>query len=156
MRVEIIIVTYNSSKVIIGCIESIKKHIIGYSYTVTVVDNKSSDNTVQIIESLFPEVTIYEMEGNSGYGKANNYAILKSTADYIQILNPDTILLNNIFKYYETHITLDKNIGILGAELFSNKLSFSESHGNIPSMASVIHEQLLKNIFSHYRLKKIK
>lgn len=87
-----VIVTYNGSRWIKKCIESIKED--GINLKIIVIDNNSNDNTISIIKLYFPEVTLIESKENLGFGKANNigYEIaVAENADYIYLLNQDTI-----------------------------------------------------------------
>lgn len=89
-KLFVIIVTYNAEKWIKKCLNSIYRSTI--ILTTIVIDNNSSDNTVQYIKSNFPEVKLFEYKSNLGFGKANNVGInyaLKNNADYIYLLNQD-------------------------------------------------------------------
>lgn len=86
----VIIVTYNGAKWIHKCLNSIYESTI--TSTILVVDNNSSDNTVQIIKADYPSVILFEYHKNLGFGKANNIGIgyaLRHQADYVYLLNQD-------------------------------------------------------------------
>ena len=87
----IIIATYNGVKWIEQCLQS-----IDYSkYNVIVVDNNSSDDTVDFIKDNFPKTIVLEQNKNLGFGKANNLGMsyaLKNGADYVFLLNQDVYL----------------------------------------------------------------
>lgn len=89
-KVYSIVVTYNGVKWISKCIYSLlnstqKNHII-------VIDNNSSDKTVEIIDNSFPTVEIIKSKINLGFGRANNIGFRKAIendADYVFLLNQD-------------------------------------------------------------------
>jgi GT2 family glycosyltransferase len=90
MKVYAIIVTFNGSPWISRCLDGLRNSTITPS--VTIVDNNSNDNTVEIIKNSYPEVTLLESKENLGFGKANNIGIthaLKRGADYFFLLNQD-------------------------------------------------------------------
>jgi GT2 family glycosyltransferase len=90
VKISIIIVTYNSIRDIDNCLKSISEQTI-QPFEIIVVDNKSTDNTVLHIQTIYPYVHLIINETNDGYGKANNLGVKHALGDYIVILNPDTI-----------------------------------------------------------------
>jgi len=92
--VSIIIVTYNSSGEIENCLNSLTKERGSLTQEIIVVDNGSTDETVEIIRDKFPHVRLYDTGENLGFAKACNFAAAQSKAPYILQLNPDTIVLD--------------------------------------------------------------
>lgn len=90
-NITIIILTYNNIKDIKTCLSSITKQTYPH-YSVIVVDNLSTDGTVEYIQKAFPYVRIIQTGENLGYAAGNNVGIerVDSNSDYIAILNPDT------------------------------------------------------------------
>lgn len=87
MKVFTVIVTYNGIKWIEQCLENIvnQSHVI-------VVDNNSTDTTIEIITEKFPQVQLFPQDKNWGFGVANNIGIsesLKLGADAVFLLNQD-------------------------------------------------------------------
>ena len=96
MDISIIIVNYNVQEFIVPCIKSIIQHSKGeYSYEIIVVDNNSSDTSCKIINEYFPEIEIIKNKFNFGFAKAVNQGFAKSSGEYIFILNPDTLFVEN-------------------------------------------------------------
>jgi GT2 family glycosyltransferase len=90
MKCFIIIVTYNGLSWIKKCITSISD-----KYSVIIVDNNSSDDTVSYIENFHPNIILVKQTLNLGFGAANNIGIslaLKQGADFIFLLNQDAYL----------------------------------------------------------------
>lgn len=92
MDVSIIIVNYNTRQLTIEAIQSVYQSVTEYSYEVIVVDNASSDDSVEKIKKHFPEITLIENKENTGFAKANNQAIRASASDYVLLLNSDTVV----------------------------------------------------------------
>ena len=83
-KVFVVIVTYNGVQWIRKCLQSCQ------DYPVVVVDNQSTDATVEIIQNEFPKVHLIEESKNHGFGQANNIGIsyaLNKGADYVFLLN---------------------------------------------------------------------
>jgi GT2 family glycosyltransferase len=90
MRNEyIIIVTYNVITWLHKCLKSC------FHYSIIIVDNASTDETVSFIEANYPDITLLKQQKNLGFGKANNLGIsyaLKNGCDYVFLLNQDAYL----------------------------------------------------------------
>ena len=90
---EIIIVNYNSSFWLKKTLDSLYKYYVPFSkhnVIITVVDNDSSDNSIEILEKEFHQINLIKSNKNLGFSAGNNLALRKSTADYIMLLNSDT------------------------------------------------------------------
>lgn len=83
----VVVVTYNHAEYIEDCLETVLANNPG---EVVVVDSGSSDDTVAIVETEFPEVDIFRSEENLGYGAGNNRAVRRTDSEYVVVLNPDT------------------------------------------------------------------
>lgn len=92
---SIIIVNYNSAKLITDCIASIYRFTNPGFFEILVVDNGSSPNDQQTIQGRFPEVRWVSMKDNAGFARANNEGIRQSNGDVVLLLNPDTVVENN-------------------------------------------------------------
>jgi GT2 family glycosyltransferase len=84
-NLTIIIVTYNSSKIIEECLNSFNNKL----YNVFIVDNNSSDETIEVIKNKFPHINIIANSKNLGFGRANNKVLNQCSTKYALILNPD-------------------------------------------------------------------
>ena len=98
MKLSVVIVNYNVRHYITQCLYSVRRAIDGMDADVYVVDNHSQDDSVEYIRRHFPDVHLIESNHNLGFAKANNIAIRRSTAEYVLMLNPDTIVGENTFR----------------------------------------------------------
>lgn len=122
-KVTVIILNYKTKQLTLKCINSVKKSIY-QDINIIVVDNDSKDNLEQDISDI-SGVLFIQTGNNLGYTGGNNVGIKKALslgANYIFILNADTILekntINNLIKIMDS----DKKIGIIGPKiLFSDK-----------------------------------
>lgn len=95
-NVYIIIVTYNAMRWIKQCLDSSE------GYNVIVVDNASTDNTIQYIYKNYSHVTVLPQKENLGFGKGNNigisYALKHFSAEYVFLLNQDAYLVDSVIE----------------------------------------------------------
>ena len=119
MTLSIVIVNYNTRKLLRSCLASIYAGANGRPFDVRVVDNNSRDDSVGMVRSEFPKVKVTENKSNVGFSKANNAVIAQTDADYILLLNPDTLVLGDaidrVVKYLEGH----PEVGICGCKVLN-------------------------------------
>src|SRR5271157_4991441 len=95
--VSVTIVTYNSGRFIKRCLESVLEQRYP-SMEVIVIDNASTDGTVDILEQFADRCRIYYNDENIGFAAAQNQAINLSRGDWVLTLNPDVLLLPNFIQ----------------------------------------------------------
>lgn len=93
--VAIVIVSYNSEDHIAACLESVFAQKKSVSQQVIVVDNESRDGTVALIREQFPQVELIIPGANLGFAKGVNLGVKHADAEFVLLLNPDTIILEN-------------------------------------------------------------
>ena len=94
-KISIVIVSYNVSKLLDECLQSVARALQGIDGEVFVVDNHSVDKTIAMLKEKHPEVKVIANEENVGFSRANNQAIRLSEAEYVLLLNPDTVVYEN-------------------------------------------------------------
>ena len=117
--IYIILINYNGYKDTIDCVNNLKK--INYkNYKIIVVDNASSDDSVEILNEELKNCTIIKSKKNLGFAGGNNLGVnyaLDHKADYILLLNNDTIVepqfLNNMLNSF----SIGSKIGIVGCKI---------------------------------------
>lgn len=104
--ISIIIVNYNSGDFLYNCIKGIIDNIKELSVEIIVVDNASTDNSLNICKetSEFSDVKFIDAGGNIGFAKANNIGIKYASGKMIHFLNPDTVVDNTIENSYKKAI----------------------------------------------------
>ncbi len=117
MQMSVIIVSWNVRDHLRRCLASIQETTQDLEYEVIVVDNDSDDQSVEMIQEEFPEVTIIASNTNLGFGTANNRGAEIATGDVFFILNDDTVLQENSLKKVYDKMISEKEIGVLGYHL---------------------------------------
>ena len=94
-KISIVIVSYNVSKLLDECLQSVARALQSIDGEVFVVDNHSVDKTIAMLKEKHPEVKVIANEENVGFSRANNQAIRLSEAEFVLLLNPDTVVYEN-------------------------------------------------------------
>lgn len=129
MDVSIIIINYRSPQMVIECVESVLKKTEGITYEIIIIDNGSGDNSETILKrQLGDSITLVEAGENLGFGKANNLGVDYAKGEYIFLLNPDTLLVNNAIKILHDYIKVNRKVGIVGGNLFSPDMKATPSY----------------------------
>lgn len=95
MLLSIVIVNWNTTRLLDTCLDSIYRHVGIRDFEVIVVDNASADFSEADFRSKHPSATLFANQENLGYAEGNNQAIAASTGDYVLLLNPDTELTSD-------------------------------------------------------------
>ncbi|UTW65292.1 glycosyltransferase [bacterium SCSIO 12643] len=133
-RLTVIIVNYNVEYFLAQCLHSVRKAAQLAPIETIVVDNNSSDGSVEMTKRLFPEVQIIANKDNKGFSSANNQAIRISKADYVLLLNPDTLVEEDTFKKCIDFMDQHPNAGGLGVKMVDGKGQFlAESKRGLPT-----------------------
>jgi GT2 family glycosyltransferase len=135
---SIIVVSYNTKDLTQKCIESIVKNTHKISYEIIVVDNASTDGSIEKIRNSKFEIrnpiVIIENKTNLGYAKANNLGIKAAKGKAYLLLNSDTLILENaIDKAYE-HL---KEADILTINLKNEDMTNQQAAGFGPNLFNI-------------------
>lgn len=151
MKLSIIIVNYNVRYFLEQCLQSVRKAVQGIDAEVLVVDNTSSDGSVEMVRELFPEVHLIANTENVGFSKANNQAIRKSKGEYILLLNPDTVVEEDTFRKVCGFMDTHADAGGLGVYMIDGKGNFlPESKRGLPTPAVAFYKIFgLSALFPH-------
>lgn len=110
--ISIIIVNYNVKEFVKNLLYSLHKSLINYSSEIIVIDNASSDGSVENIKDKFPYVKVIANKENIGFGKANNQGLEVAKGKYIVLLNPDTIVREDTFSKLIDFVNNNPKVGM--------------------------------------------
>lgn len=135
MKLSVIIVNYNVTRLLRDCLLSIQKYIKEVAYEVIVIDNASTDGSWRDLISEFPAVHFIASEINGGFSKANNRAVQTAKGEYILLLNPDTEFEGFYMKDLLDFSDSQPNFGCLGIRMHDAEGNFlPESKRSVPDM----------------------
>ena len=115
--ISIIIVNYNVKDFLQNLINSIEKAVQEINSEIIVVDNASTDNSVEFLREKFPYIKIIANEKNLGFSKANNIGLKEAKGDYLILLNPDTLVSEDTFTKMIEFVKKTNNIGLAGCKI---------------------------------------
>ena len=130
--VSIVVLNYNAGKLLLNCIESIKKSSY-QNIEILVVDNISSDNSQIECKRKFPDIKLIQNDENLGYCGGNNAGIKKAEGEFIIILNPDTIVETN---WIDELLNAQKEFG---DGLYQPKILSLNEENTIQSTGNMLH-----------------
>src|SRR6202158_6284248 len=122
-RVSVTIVTYNSGRFIKRCLESVLAQRYA-NQEIIVIDNASSDGTVDILEQFEDRCQITYNDENIGFAAAQNQAIRASNGDWVLTLNPDVLLLPNFIQALVDAGQISPKIGTVCGKLLAMTATF--------------------------------
>lgn len=120
MKLSIIIISYNTKGLLADCINSIENCLKQLAYEILVVDNNSTDGSVELLKSQFPKVKLIENNYNAGFAKANNQGLLFCSGEYILLLNSDTLVLGDAIDKLVKFMNKHKEAAICGPRLLNS------------------------------------
>ena len=98
MKLSVVIVSYNVRPYLTACLDSVARALEGIEGEVFVVDNDSTDDSVEVVAGSYPWVHLINNKENLGFSKANNKAIREANGEYVLLLNPDTNVAEDTLK----------------------------------------------------------
>lgn len=133
-KLAIVIVNYNVKFFLEQALITVQKATQGIKAQTIVVDNNSVDGSLEMLQEKFPNVTVIANKENVGFSRANNQGIVIADAEFILLLNPDTVLeedtLIKCVQFMEQH----PNAGALGVKMIDGKGNFlPESKRGLPT-----------------------
>ena len=149
--VSIIIVTYNSEKEIINCINSLLPQLNDLNGEIVIIDNNSTDNTIFLIKEIDNKsISIIQNSDNFGYTIANNQGIKNAKGEYLLLLNPDTIVPNGVINNLLNEIQDNKNFGAIAPQLRFSNGRIQKSCRRFPRRRDILYESIgLSKIFKN-------
>ena len=131
---SVVIVNYNVRAFLQLCLHAVQKASQHLHVEVFVVDNASSDDSIQMVHNHYPEVKLIANTHNVGFAKANNQALRIAKGRHVLLLNPDTIVPENAFNNMVAYMDANPGVGGLGTRMVDGAGKFlPESKRGIPT-----------------------
>jgi GT2 family glycosyltransferase len=145
--VSIILVNYNTKEITTSCIRSIFQNTKGIKFEIIVVDNNSSDGSVEYLKREFNgKIKLVESNVNLGFGGGANVGIKESTGKYVLLLNTDTVILDNTIKNMFDFMEGEENkdVAVIGVVLIDENGNALQSYGEFLPFKVGINEFIFK------------
>lgn len=132
--VSVIIVNWNAREYLLQCLASLNTEASRYSMEIMVVDNASSDDSVDWVKRCYPDVVLIRNVENLGFAKANNLAILASTGRYVCFVNSDVKVLANCITGLVNFCEEHPKVGMVGPRIIGGDGKIAPSCRGFPSV----------------------
>jgi len=137
LDVTVSIVNYNVRDHLKKCLDSIRNCGTPLRLQVVVVDNSSTDGSVDMVHRDFPEVRLIALPDNIGYAAGNNRALQDAQGRYILILNPDTEVTPAAIDAIVSHLQTHPEAGLVGCRLLNSDGSLQHSILSYPRLGNI-------------------
>ena len=139
-NVPAVIVNYNAGSYLVDCVRSLRAEGLT---TIVVVDNDSKDGSVEDLEAADPAVTIVRTGRNLGFGTGVNRGAAAVDAEFILVLNADTVVEPGMVKALVASIDADPKVGIVGPLIETPDGDLYPSARTFPTMADAVGHAFL-------------
>lgn len=136
LNVSIVIITRNTRELLRNLLKSIEADtsLKPFLKDVIVVDNYSTDGSNAMVNKEFPWVILVKNDRNRGFAAAANIGISHTEADYIFLLNSDTVLIEGEGAKMVQFMAENPDVGICGPQLVHEDMRVQRSYAHIPSL----------------------
>jgi GT2 family glycosyltransferase len=137
MDVSVIIVNWNTKKVLRDCLSSVCEQTKDLDYEIIVIDNASIDGSTEMVRDEFQQVILVENVENRGFAAANNQGIALAKGRYILLLNSDTIVCDNAIEKTVRYADSLPNAAVVGCQVLENSDTIQMTCFRFPSVAHI-------------------
>jgi N-acetylglucosaminyl-diphospho-decaprenol L-rhamnosyltransferase len=138
--VSAVVVSFNSAGYLPDCVRSLRSEGVA---DVVVVDNASSDGSVEAVRRADPETRIVETGANLGFGSAANRGVATTASPYVLILNPDTVVEPGTVKALSAALDRDPGLAVVGPRMENPDGSLYPSVRRFPAMGVALGHAFL-------------
>jgi N-acetylglucosaminyl-diphospho-decaprenol L-rhamnosyltransferase len=142
---SIVIVSWNVRDLLRRCVGSVLESLSSgrpgqLSWQLIVVDNASSDGSVQMLQQEYPRVEIIANQRNLGFTAGNNQGISLGDGRYVLLLNPDTEVVEDALSQMVSHMDENPRVGALGPQLLYPDGAVQSSRRRFPGLDTAFLE----------------
>lgn len=134
--VSVVIVNWNTRDLLDQALESLHAQTTSVRFETIVVDNGSADGSPEMVRRKWPEVRLHALPENRGFAVANNVGFTDARADYILLLNSDTIVLATTLSGLVDVLDRRPDVGCVGARHLNGDGSLQRSIDAAPNLVN--------------------
>lgn len=155
MDITISIVNWNTIEELDACLKSVLAQT-GADVEVIVVDNASSDGSVDFVSSRFPQIKLIANDKNVGFSRAQNQSIKQSHGRYVMLLNPDSVIPEtDVLAKLIAFADANPKVGIVGPKIENPDGSLQYSARRFPTIgAGLFRRTPLGKLFPNNKFVK--
>jgi len=138
MDVSIVIVNWNTCQITCDCLKSVYRQTGNINFEVIVVDNASTDGSVDVVKVQFPQVILIENNENRGFAAANNQGITRAKGRYVLLLNSDTVVLGNAIAKIVSFADNKSDVAVVGCRVLNPDGTLQQTCSMFPSILNML------------------
>lgn len=150
MLLSVVLINHNTHDYLKACLASMVRQMQpGTGIEVILVDNGSTDGSVEMVRRDFPEVRLFPQSENLGFTKANNIGLREACGRYRLVLNSDTEIIGDALEVMCRYMDEHPDVGALGAQLLNPDGTIQLSCRKFPSFRTAFFHRysLLTRLF---------
>ena len=136
---SVAIVSFNTRELVAECVASV---LAAGPERVIVVDNASSDGTVELLRERFPSVCVIANADNRGYGAAANQALAVSDTPSVLLLNGDTVVAPDCVTALSEYVAAHPSAAVVGPRLANADGTLQRSTYPFPSALDIVFGEI--------------
>jgi N-acetylglucosaminyl-diphospho-decaprenol L-rhamnosyltransferase len=140
LELSIIIVSWNVAELLAACLDSIDRNVSRLQLEVIVVDSASSDHTVEMVRTRFPQAMLLAQTENLGFSRCNNIGLAAAHGRHLLLLNPDTEVLDDALAKMVAYLNANPAVGIVGPHTLNTDGSTQSTRRRFPTLATGFFE----------------
>lgn len=140
LDLSIVIVNWNVCDLLRDCLNSVQNTVHNITYEIIVVDSASSDASVDMVKSEFPNVKLLAQNENVGFTRGNNLGLAIATGRHLFLLNPDTVVLDHAVEQMVDYLDQNPAVGIVGAHTLNTDGTHQSTRRRFPTFTSALFE----------------
>ena len=153
MDLTTIIINYNTANLLDKCIKLLRNAALKISMNIIIVDNASSDNSVDLLQRDFTDCKLIRNDINVGFGRANNQCIPFIEGKYALLLNTDAFVSEDTINKTIQYMDNNQSCGILGVKLLGRDGTLQPSCRFFPTPLNIFLQRTgLKKFFKNTQL----
>jgi len=154
MKISIIILTWNSERFIVHCIEKLLSTVTTKPLEWIVVDNGSGDSSLHLVKKMLPGANIIKNQANLGVARARNQGIIASSGEYILFIDDDTRALPDAIDLLCDYLDQHPECALVAPQLINPDGSLQANALPFPSVREktirIVRKILGKPLHNHY------
>lgn len=157
LDLSLAIVTYNNALIIENTIKSIVSNIPdGYKYKLYIIDNNSSDKTIDIVRKINGNIDIVELKDNNGFAYGHNTILEDLNSKYHLVVNPDISLENQdqVVKMIN-YMDANSGVGMLSPLIVNSDLSIQYLCKTNPTVFDMLIRRISSKMFKKRQNKYV-
>ena len=135
LAIAVAVVSFDTKRVLEACLESV---VAAQPAEVVVVDNGSTDGSIELVGERFPTARLIVNDANRGYGAAANQAVAACSSPVVLLLNSDTVLARDAPRALGSYLQARPQVAVAGPRLRNPDGSLQRSTYPFPHAADTV------------------